>query len=245
MGAARGVGAADEQDPVLLIAARLRQSRLSVRELARRAGVSHSAVSRLLGRRARPTAGLLCALGPPLDLPPDLLLSGVRRPAGRPPVAPAAGEAAEGGPRTPAGADTWAALRAIGLDPAPAALVERIQERLGHLREFAATAEGRMQAREGLGRKVAALGARGPVIDRLLALGRLYLEDGPAPPAARHAAGSAVLYFLLAVDAIDDFVWPIGYLDDALAVVLAEADVRRALAASAPGPASPTTAAPS
>lgn len=51
--------------------------------------------------------------------------------------------------------------------------------------------------------------------------------DTTAPEMARLAAGSAVLYFLQAVDAIDDFLWPIGYLDDAIAVALAEMEVRR------------------
>lgn len=38
------------------------------------------------------------------------------------------------------------------------------------------------------------------------------------------------------MDAIDDFVWPIGYLDDAVAVALAEAEVRRLQGAEAPHP---------
>jgi len=45
----------------------------------------------------------------------------------------------------------------------------------------------------------------------------------------RLTAGSAVLYFLQAVDAIDDFIWPVGYLDDAVAVALADAEVRKVL----------------
>lgn len=52
---------------------------------------------------------------------------------------------------------------------------------------------------------------------------------GDAPRAARFAAGSAVLYSLDAVDAIDDFRWPIGVIDDGLAVALAEAAVRQAV----------------
>ena len=194
---------------VRLIQQRRVAAGLSLRALARAAGVSHSTVSRLLAGRTRPTAGLLRALAPPLGCPAEALLQ-------------AAGLA-------PGPADPWDTLRSMGVDPAPAELLAHVGERLTRLREYAATDEAVAFAREGLVRKVAALGARGPVIERLLALGRLYLggEGGSAPPAARLAAGSAVLYFLLAVDAIDDFMFPIGYLDDAVAIALAEAEVRR------------------
>lgn len=200
-----------EDRVVRQITRRMSDLGLSLRALARRAGVSHSAVSRLLSGRARPTAGLLRALAVPLGLAVDELLAAAGLPTavGAPP------------------GDAWEALRGLGVEPAPPALVLRVAERLERLREYAATTEGLALAREGLERKVAALGARGPVIDRLRTLGRLYLEGTGAPEAARLAAGSAVLYFLMAVDAIDDFMFPIGYLDDAVAIALAEGEVRR------------------
>jgi len=202
----RGVFRAD-RGLVCLIQERMAAAGLSLRGLARAAGVSHSSVSRLLSGRTRPTPALLRTLAPALHCPPVELL----RAAGI----------------EPATVDPWETLRSLGVDPAPPELVARIAERLERLREYAATDEAVALARDGLQRKVAALGARGPVIERLLALGRLYLQGGPAPPAARLIAGSAVLYFLLAVDAIDDFIFPIGYLDDAVAVALAEAQIRR------------------
>jgi len=202
---------------VRLIAAGARQRGLSLRALARQAGVSHSSISRLLRGLVRPTPGLLRALAPALGLSPDTLLAaaGIGGPAGGP-------RPADPGPAL------WSALGTLGLEPVPPELVARVGERLARLREYAGTAEAAAVAREGLERKVAALGARGPVIERLRALGRLYLDEAAAPPAARAAAGSAVLYFLLALDAIDDFMWPIGYLDDAVAVALAESEVERA-----------------
>ncbi len=182
---------------------------LSLRALGRAAGVSHSSVSRLLAGRARPTAGLLRALAPVLGCPADELLAaaGLARPAGAD--------------------DPWEALRRLGVDPAPPALAARVAERLEHLRAYAATPAAAETVRGGLEPKLAALGAGGPVIDRLRALSHLYLEGTDAPTAARLAAGSAVLYFLVAVDAIDDFLFPLGYLDDAIAIALAEAEVRR------------------
>lgn len=205
---------------------RLAASGMSLRALARAAGVSHSSVSRLLRGRVRPTPGLLLALAGPLHCPPTVLLhaAGLVRPPGGDGDGPAASP-----PLSVPSAEPWDSLRAFGLEPVPAELPAAVRERLARLREYAATPEAVELAREGLQRKISALGARGPVIDRLQALGRLYLdgEDGAAPPAARLAAGGAVLYFLLGVDAIDDYLFPIGYLDDALAIALAEAEVHR------------------
>ena len=184
---------------------------LSVRALGRAAGVSHSSVSRLLAGRARPTSGLLRTLAPVLGVPADELL------------------AAAGLGRTESPDDPWDALRRMGVDPAPPALAARVAERLEHLEAYAATGAAAQTVRDGLEAKLAAIGAGGPVIDRLRALSQLYLGDGDAPVAARMAAGSAVLYFLVAVDAIDDFLFPLGYLDDAIAIALAEARVRRLL----------------
>lgn len=202
----RGVVRADER-LVCLITARMAERRLSLRALARRAGVSHSSVSRLLHGRVRATVGLLSALAPVLGLPAEDLLAAAGLTGGQ-------------------GDDLLKALRSAGLEPAPE-LVGRVRAALDRLREYAAGDEARESVRESFERKLATLGARGPLVERLRALGRLYLEEDTARPEARLTAGAAVLYFLQAVDAIDDFIWPIGYLDDALAVTLTEAELRR------------------
>ncbi len=204
--ARRGVVRAD-RDLARLIRRRMSEAGLSLRGLARAAEVSHSSVSRLLSGQTRPTPALLRALAPALGCPAAALLS-------------AAGIA-------PPMDDPVEALRTLGVDPAPPELIAHVAERLERLREYAATDEALALARDGLERKLAALGARGPVVERLLALGQLYQQGGGAPREVRLVAGSAVLYFLLAVDAIDDFLFPVGYLDDALAVALAESDIRR------------------
>lgn len=196
---------------------RLSAEGISLRALAQRAGISHSAASRLLSGRSRPTARVLRALAIALDIPPEDLMGG----------------GADGQPEV---GSVWGLLREMGLDPAPAALLAQVRADLVRLREYAATAEGQALVRQGLEGKVLALGARGPVIERLRALAHLYLDGSPIPEEARRAAGSAALYFLHAVDAIDDFMWPIGYLDDALAVALAEAEVRRILHRDPPRP---------
>jgi uncharacterized membrane protein YkvA (DUF1232 family) len=50
----------------------------------------------------------------------------------------------------------------------------------------------------------------------------MYLEycDEKTSAAKRSILGSALLYFILPTDIIPDYVFPIGYLDDAIAVQL-------------------------
>ena len=200
-------GVVDVVDPVArLIEERRRELGFTLRRLARLAGVSHSSLSRLLAGRTTPGPGLLRALAEPLGLPPDVLLA-------------AAGLASET-------QDAWRSLRDMGMEPAPPRLVAQIAARLEELRAEAAGATARQSVREGLNSKLELLGAAGPVIERLRRLAALYLDEG-APPDLRWIAGGAVLYFLAARDAIDDTMFPIGYLDDAVAVALTEAQLRR------------------
>lgn len=194
-----------------LLRARLAARGRSLRAVAREAGVSHATLSRVLNGRTHPTRRVLEALAPVLGLAVGELVA-----------------AAGMGP--PEQDSVWAVLRDMGIDPSPGEILGRVREGLVRLREYAATEEAFSLAREGLDRKVTALGARGPVIAKLRGLGRLYLDGGDAPWEARLAAGSAVLYFLHALDVIDDFIWPVGYIDDAVAVALAEAEVRQLLA---------------
>jgi transcriptional regulator with XRE-family HTH domain len=209
-----GVVHADER-LARLLAERMAERKLSLRALARAAGVSHSSVSRLLRGRSRATAEILVALAPALGVPPEALLA-------------AAGIAAADS------SGVLATLRGLGIEPVPPELVQRVRAEMDRLREHAGTEAARAHVLRDLEPKLAALGAGGPVVDRLRTLGRIYLSDGSVTEAARLAAGSGVLYFLQAIDAIDDFMWPIGYLDDAVAVALADAEVRR-LQGNAPG----------
>ncbi len=217
------------------LAQRLAERGLSLRALAREAGISHSALSRTLRGHSRPTPHLLAAVARVLGCSAEALAAEAATPqaAGQPSrdgaTGPPAGwpQGAAWPPATGNGAatGTWDALRALGVDPSVDAA--RVRTQLGRLAEYALTAEARQMVDEGLARKIAALGARGPVIDRLRRLAALYLDDGGAPSAVRAVAGSAVLYFLLAVDDIDDYIFPVGYLDDAVAVSIADAEVRR------------------
>lgn len=192
-----------------LVAEQLKARQLSLRALARRAGVSHSAVSRLMSGASRPTPGLLRSLALPLGVPARALLEAAGLPSGE-------------------GDALYDALWPPDVGTPPADLTARVKGELIRLKEYAATDEARRSVAERLAAKVEQLGMHEAASARLLRLANVYLGGG-APEEARLAAGAAVLYFLQSVDVIGDYLWPVGYLDDALALSLVEDEVRSLL----------------
>lgn len=191
--------------------ARLMQERmaaegLSLRALARQAGIDHSTLSRLLRGKSRPSMTLLAAVAPHLHLETTELLQ-------------AAGVLPEEPARIP-----WEALHEFGLDPTIDTTL--VTDQLLQLRLYAESAEARAIVRERLEPKIKELGARGPTIEHLRQLAHTYLNE-QEPSEVRMLAGSGVLYFLLAMDYIDDHLFPIGYLDDAVAIALVEQELTK------------------
>ncbi|CAA7599465.1 Cro/C1-type HTH domain protein [Acididesulfobacillus acetoxydans] len=96
---------------------------------------------------------------------------------------------------------------------------ERVEQRLADYEHYARTEEGQRIILEDFQEKIKQVGGLGPFIDDLNQLYTLYLQtDGTSPK--RAVLGSALLYFILATDIIPDYVFPIGYLDDAIAIKL-------------------------
>ena len=63
------------------------------------------------------------------------------------------------------------------------------------------------------------VGGAGPFIEQLKQMHEQFCADDITPD-ERTILGSALLYFIIATDVIPDYVFPIGYLDDAIAVRL-------------------------
>lgn len=94
---------------------------------------------------------------------------------------------------------------------------ERIEQKLMDYEHYAQTGEGQRIILEGYPEKIKQVGGIGPFIDDLNQLYELYCRSDTSP-SKRAVLGSALLYFILATDIIPDYVFPIGYLDDAIAV---------------------------
>ncbi|MCY0870239.1 MAG: DUF1232 domain-containing protein [Firmicutes bacterium] len=167
---------------------------MSVRALARCAGVHASTVSRALGRRRTLTADLTAKLWRCLDAP-----------------VPAA--------QTGTSAETTVALCALCAAVGARVDIARIGEDLAKFEAYAATPEGERVIRTSFAEKVAATGGAGPMIRQLHEYYDAYCRLGGGEP-QRAIMGSALLYFVQSVDAIPDYLFPVGYIDDAIALQL-------------------------
>jgi uncharacterized membrane protein YkvA (DUF1232 family)/DNA-binding Xre family transcriptional regulator len=96
---------------------------------------------------------------------------------------------------------------------------DRVEQELFRYEQYAQTEEGQRIIRDDFRAKVNQVGGAGPFIEHLKKMHEQFCLDDLAPE-ERTILGSALLYFILSTDIIPDYVFPIGYLDDAIAVRL-------------------------
>ncbi|MEC0226548.1 DUF1232 domain-containing protein [Paenibacillus alba] len=96
---------------------------------------------------------------------------------------------------------------------------ELVQKELIKYEQYALTEEGRQIIIDDFPSKVASVNGTGPFIDGLK---QMYLQfcENDNTSERRALLGSALLYFVMSADLIPDYVFPLGYLDDAIAVQL-------------------------
>lgn len=102
----------------------------------------------------------------------------------------------------------------------PTITIKSISSELEGYGEYAMEAEGRNLVKEGFEAKVTNFGDMGPYIQRLKSWHRQYrISKGGKKELA--IMGGALLYFILPLDLLHDYVFAVGYLDDCLAIQLA------------------------
>jgi uncharacterized membrane protein YkvA (DUF1232 family) len=94
----------------------------------------------------------------------------------------------------------------------------RVEQKLVNYEHYAQTEEGQRIILEDYQEKIQQVGV-GPFIDDLNQMYELYCLSS-TPSTDRVLLGSALLYFILPTDVIPDYIFPIGYLDDAIAIKL-------------------------
>ncbi len=97
--------------------------------------------------------------------------------------------------------------------------IERIIIELRKCKDYAGTKEGRELILRDFQHKVNQIQGIGPFIEELQAMYILF-QDEQLTEDQRQVLGSALLYFILATDIIPDYSFPLGYLDDAVAIDL-------------------------
>ncbi|ETI69297.1 helix-turn-helix domain-containing protein [Neobacillus vireti] len=97
--------------------------------------------------------------------------------------------------------------------------VESVEQQLAKYQHYAETDEGKETILTGFKKKLRKVGSIGPFISQLKEMfERFRLKKGS--PIELAIIGSVLIYFIISVDVIPDYIFPIGYLDDAVAVKL-------------------------
>lgn len=92
-----------------------------------------------------------------------------------------------------------------------------IQRELKKYEQYAKAEAGKEVIHSGFYSKIKELNGEGIIIEQLKKLYDLFCS-ADIDPRAQPVIGSALLYLILTPDVIPDYVFPIGYLDDAIAV---------------------------
>ena len=103
-----------------------------------------------------------------------------------------------------------------GLEKDPL-LIDKIKAELIKYEPYALTHEGENLIDRRLGDKIEALSAEGPLIERMEVLYKHFKEEALSKE-KKQILGSGLLYFVISTDIIPDYIFPIGYLDDVIAI---------------------------
>lgn len=104
--------------------------------------------------------------------------------------------------------------------------IPQIENQLSEYRILAATIDGKNRILKEFEGKIEAVGSIGPLIDQMKDLfHRFKQRKGSSKELA--VIGGALLYFIVPADLIPDYLFAIGYLDDAVAVKITSSIVKR------------------
>lgn len=212
---------------------KLEQAGVSMRKLAQECGVDPSTISRIISGNQKPRPEHLVKIAAVLKLPAlELWQAAGYIKTERPPeehnekvITSYYSSGIVKGSVSPAEINFAAyALPPIeGIDPA------RIRDELEKCRIYAQTTEGQETIMQSFSKKLDQLQGAGPFINKLQAMYKLYLDE-ETPPEIKYIIGSVLLYFILPIDIIPDYLVPIGYWDDAMATDLVWPQIQALLA---------------
>ncbi|ELK47776.1 UNVERIFIED_CONTAM: helix-turn-helix domain-containing protein [Halobacillus marinus] len=184
---------------------------LSMREIGRRAGIDPAVVSKIMNGRRRATPAHLEKLAGVLDVP----LKDLYRLADYP-----LDEEEKGSDELAQSVETIHQLLKVSEGYDGDFSLDRLKGELSSYQAYAGTEEGKASIKENFKQKLMKVGsAAGPFIQQLE---RMYDAFFQKEKSRRElmVIGGVLLYFIAPVDVIPDYFFPIGYVDDALAVQL-------------------------
>ncbi|RIV23125.1 helix-turn-helix domain-containing protein [Alicyclobacillaceae bacterium I2511] len=203
----------------------LRTRGLSMRQLAKETGIPTATISKMVRGKQRINPNYLQRLAQGLGVAPWVLFTA----AGFSSVEPA--NFAESARWT-----QWVGSATLAQDmiaklmdhlgiAAKCLTAEEIAKALCTYEDYARTPEGKALIEEKFPVKRQQVVGIGPFVEDLDEMYTHFCQPGTLEQ-ERAILGSGLLYFVLATDSIPDYLFPLGYLDDALAVVMTHQRLR-------------------
>lgn len=199
-----------------IIKAALKKQSLSMRGLSALTGMDTATISRIVNGKQKARLEHLQHFAVHLGIPMETLLSA----AGYPLDGNTQLKDADQPGASYTGSQEQELLRVfdgLGLDVRD--MTERVRKELVKYEEYAETREGSELITDRFPEKLEQLQSAGFYIQQLKDLYARYHEPD-IPANMKTVIGSALLYFVLSADIIPDYSFPLGYIDDALAVRL-------------------------
>ncbi|MBF8378936.1 helix-turn-helix domain-containing protein [Alicyclobacillus mali] len=190
---------------------------MSMRQLAAVTGISVSTISKMIAGKQRVNVDYLRRIADALGVSPITLAEAAGLPMTPEPLAIPEGEARQTAMNTffeYLGLAHWDVLR------------EEIERELEKYEAYAQTDEGRQLIAEKYHVKRGQIQGIGDFLRDLDDIYDLFSHP-ETPEDERRILASGILYFLLATDAIPDYLFPAGYLDDAIAMQMVRERLER------------------
>ena len=97
--------------------------------------------------------------------------------------------------------------------------INSVEQQLANYQHYSQTEEGKEIVLNGFEKKLMKVGSVGPFISQLKGMFESF-RSRKGTPADLAIMGGVLIYFIISVDVIPDYTFPVGYLDDAIAVKL-------------------------
>ncbi|MDP1512755.1 DUF1232 domain-containing protein [Paenibacillus sp. CMAA1739] len=189
----------------------LKERSLSMRKLSAATGIDTATISRIVNGKQRAKPEHLEAFALHLDVPSAPLFQAAGYGAPAPPIYHNQSN------------DIFSSINSIKETLQASNLMdhqftaEQVQKELSKYEPYVLTEEGARIIHNDFPGKVKSVNGAGPFIEELKRMYQLYSSDNITSE-ERSILGSGLLYFVSATDIIPDYVFPLGYLDDAIAV---------------------------
>ncbi|WP_434290732.1 helix-turn-helix domain-containing protein [Clostridium botulinum] len=191
-----------EPDLGTLLKTYMAQNSMSIRQLSKLSGISSATISRIINEKQDANLQHLQAFSKYLNIPMDKLLLSI------------------GIELVPCDymflLDTLQDM-AKDFNINIYTITMEISEELDKYEQYAKTDEGKKVIYDNFTSKISSTNGVGSLIDKLNRLYKKFCSEN-IDADKQAIIGSGLLYFLLSTDVIPDYLFPIGYLDDAIAV---------------------------